>query len=619
MLLRLSPYETERSLRWHAERLALLCLAALLSAGAKAQETVATPTTPAVHAAYPGMTTPLGQRIAELLAAPGASRAHWGIAVTTLDGTPIYGLDEGKLFRPASNAKLFTTAAAMALLGPDTRVTTVVSASASPDVDGVVQGDLILHGAGDANLSGRTIPYEEPSARSARLAREKKENAGARKAVASATAPETISELPEQGPLAEVWLPIEDLAAQLAAAGVKSLTGAVRADATLWRGPGYADSWDAGDVVWGYGAAVSPLEFNDGLFKMRLTPGAKPGDAAVMTLDPNMGALGSADLRPVNQVTTVGTPTQAFVDVLPGTAAAGVVVRGAVATGHPDEEEIAAKDPAGFAVDALTARLAAHGIRGAGSASATPSASPASLMSFSQQLRQPVSLTPRPESETSPVCGRDFDCGGAGGVVLARRLSSTVAEDVTVTLKESQNLHAEMLLRRLGRAYGTEGSFAQGSRVLRQWLLAAGMDGDDFVFYDGSGLSGHDLVTPRTTAALLLFATRQLWFASWKAALPIGGVDGTLEHRFTEPPLRGRVRAKTGTLGESRALSGFLTCNSGRQVIFSLMVDNHAPFGGHRSHDDGSHRGGDCRGRVGVSLVLTTPRLQLTLNLQRCA
>ena len=124
------------------------------------------PAAPVVHAAYPaGVGTALGEQIAGLLADPGASRAHWGIAVTAMDGTPIYeGRSEGKLFRPASNAKLFTTAAAMALLGPETRVTTVISADTPPDADGVIQGDIVLHGAGDANLSGRVIPYEAPEA-----------------------------------------------------------------------------------------------------------------------------------------------------------------------------------------------------------------------------------------------------------------------------------------------------------------------------------------------------------------------------------------------------------------------------------------------------------------------
>jgi D-alanyl-D-alanine carboxypeptidase/D-alanyl-D-alanine-endopeptidase (penicillin-binding protein 4) len=90
-------------------------------------------------------------------------------------------------------------------------------------------------------------------------------------------------------------------------------------------------------------------------------------------------------------------------------------------------------------------------------------------------------------------------------------------------------------------------------------------------------LSGHDLVTPHATTQLLQYASTQPWFAEWKASLPVGGVDGTLAGRFTKAPLRGHVFAKTGTLGEARALSGYLDCASGRTVIFSIMVDNHAP------------------------------------------
>ena len=150
-------------------------------------------------------------------------------------------------------------------------------------------------------------------------------------------------------------------------------------------------------------------------------------------------------------------------------------------------------------------------------------------------------------------------------------------------MKISQNLHAELLLHQLpGGHYATWSelsgpSTAQGARVIRQWLLNAGLDGDDCVLYDGSGLSAKDLVAPRATAKLLSFATTQPWFAQWKAALPVGGVDGTLTSRFPNAPLKNHLFAKTGTLGESRALSGYLDCVSGKQVIFSIMVDNHSP------------------------------------------
>ena len=115
--------------------------------------------------------------------------------------------------------------------------------------------------------------------------------------------------------------------------------------------------------------------------------------------------------------------------------------------------------------------------------------------------------------------------------------------------------------------------------MVRAFLLHAGIDPADFVFYDGSGLSGHDLVTPRATAQLLAYATKQPWFAQWKAALPVGGEDGTLSSRFPDAPLKDHLFAKTGTLGESRGLSGYMDTASGRQVIFSIFVDDHAPNG----------------------------------------
>ena len=134
------------------------------------------------------------------------------------------------------------------------------------------------------------------------------------------------------------------------------------------------------------------------------------------------------------------------------------------------------------------------------------------------------------------------------------------------------------MLRRFGAASGGTGSAVDGSRVVRQFLLDAGLDEGDFVLLDGSGLSGHDLVTPRATAKLLTFASTQPWFAQWRAALPVGGEDGTLRSRFGDKsPLKDHIFAKTGTLGESRALSGYVECASGKTVIFSIFVDTHTP------------------------------------------
>jgi D-alanyl-D-alanine carboxypeptidase/D-alanyl-D-alanine-endopeptidase (penicillin-binding protein 4) len=161
--------------------------------------------------------------------------------------------------------------------------------------------------------------------------------------------------------------------------------------------------------------------------------------------------------------------------------------------------------------------------------------------------------------------------------VLATHQSAPLIEDMTLTNKVSQNLHAELFLRNLGANYSCQPTARESLRVVRQYLLHVGLDKDDFVFYDGSGLSGHDLVTPRATAQLLQYASTQPWFADWKKTLPVGGEDGSLVSRFGKAPLKDHVFAKTGTLGEARALSGYVECASGRTVIFSIMVGNHLP------------------------------------------
>ena len=500
-----------------------------------------TPAPPAniAHPAFPnGSDTPLAQQIASILSGPLAdpamARAHWGIAVLALDGTPIYGLDERQFFRPASNAKLYTTAAALALLGPKAVVNTVVQ-SARPDEKGVVHGDIRLVGDGDANLSGTVFPYVPPAG--------------------------------EPGPAPNPMKVIDELAAQVAATGVRRVTGDVVGDGTRWPWEPYPQSWAIDDMVWDFGAPVSSLVLNDSTITVTLRAGAKVGDPATVTQMPDVGLY-----TLVARIDTVDAKGAKKIDVERAVGSHTLTITGQLPIGTQDIEQIAAADPLVFAAMALRSSLIEHGVRVDGRTHGETR--PSSIRdSFSKQAHDPVTSLPRQVLSIE----NEYPCVDACLETLAAHTSPALAQDVMLTLKVSQNLHAEMLQRRLGKAYGNEASAAQGARVVRQWLTNAGIDGNDFVFFDGSGLSDHDLVTPRATAQLLSFATTQPWFAQWKAALPIGGVDGSLAGRFKDPPLKGHVFAKTGTLGESRALSGYLDCASGKQVIFSIMVDNHAP------------------------------------------
>jgi len=127
----------------------LLSLLAVLPASADKKKKPAAPLPP----------DPLQQRIEAVLASPEAWRGHWGIKIVSLDsGKTLYSLNERKLFTPASNAKLFTTALALATLGPDFRFHTTVEAAGPPDKHGRIAGDVCLMGRGDPNLSGRALP-----------------------------------------------------------------------------------------------------------------------------------------------------------------------------------------------------------------------------------------------------------------------------------------------------------------------------------------------------------------------------------------------------------------------------------------------------------------------------
>ena len=160
-------------------------------------------------------------------------------------------------------------------------------------------------------------------------------------------------------------------------------------------------------------------------------------------------------------------------------------------------------------------------------------------------------------------------------IILAEHISVPLSFDVQVINKVSQNLHAEMMLRLLGREKGTSGSIAAGLEVLRSFLARADIHPEEFAFYDGSGLSRQNLVSPHATVKLLRYVSTQSWSSAFTSSLPLAGVDGTMTYRFKELPAGAIVRAKTGTLDHVNALSGYLTTSRGERLAFSIMSNNH--------------------------------------------
>ena len=475
----------------------------------------------------PHKALPLDRQIQQILSAPDVARAHWGISVVTPEGRPVFALNDGQLFEPASNAKLFTTATVLALLPANATWTTNVVTSGVLDAGGTLTGDLRLLGAGDPTLSGRAYPWDGKTER-------------------------------PNPPLQA----LASLADQVVAAGVRKIDGDIVGDDSWFPWERYGGDWAWDDLQWDYGAPVSALTVNDNVVYLNVTPaqGAQP---AVVQWNPDVpyyALENSLVLAPP------GSPAHSGIDRAPGSRT--IRLFGAV-TPNGMHEGLAIEDPAEFAATALRQMLLARGVTVTGTARAWHRLS-VDTEDYREEVDQAVVLRPLTLPSIAPPV--------TGLRVLATHVSPPLEQDVTVTNKVSQNLHAELYLRLLGRLEANDGSIAQGARVVRQFLIDAGVDPGDFVFFDGSGLSPADLITPRAATTLLVYAAHQPWGELYRSTLPIGGVDGTLADRFSGQ-LRGRIVAKTGTLGEVNALSGYLTTASGKTLVISVLCNDHQPTG----------------------------------------
>jgi D-alanyl-D-alanine carboxypeptidase/D-alanyl-D-alanine-endopeptidase (penicillin-binding protein 4) len=153
--------------------------------------------------------------------------------------------------------------------------------------------------------------------------------------------------------------------------------------------------------------------------------------------------------------------------------------------------------------------------------------------------------------------------------------SPTLREVMPYFEKPSQNQIGEILYRTLALKATGVGRTDTASQVVSRQLLAWGAAPDGFVVRDGSGLSRHDYVSPRTIVKVLDAMRRSPDFQVFYDALPIAGVDGTIRNRMKGTAAAGNVHAKTGTLDKARSLSGYVTTADGRVLLFSALCNNY--------------------------------------------
>jgi serine-type D-Ala-D-Ala carboxypeptidase/endopeptidase (penicillin-binding protein 4) len=443
-------------------------------------------------------------RVDAVLGAGPAKKGEWGLLVVDAhSGQVLYEQNADKYFVPASNMKLFTTALALAKLGPDFRFLTTVEALEQPGSKGILQGPLFLVGRGDPNLSNRKFPYD----------------------------------LKEEfdGPPEKV---IAELADAIVAKGVKDITGDIVGDDSYFPRERYPEGWEIDDMVWQYGAAISAIVVDDNTVTLTLTPGVDPGDPVAADLEP-----ATPEFAVNNQVVTSTADVKSDLTLKRQPGGNLVEVTGTLpAKSNPKKLVLAIQEPALHAAAMLKRLLEERGVKVDGAARA-------------------LHLPPGPSPSESRV-------------VLAEHVSIPLGESVKLVNKISQNLHAEMLLRAAARQNGLWSKPEDLYKFPKDFYAAAGILPDDVIQMDGSGLSRHDLVTPRAVVALLLYAEKQPWFAPYYDSLPVAGVDGTLEDDLKNTVAAGRIHAKTGSVEHVRTRSGYVELPSGRRLIFSFLSNN---------------------------------------------
>lgn len=434
---------------------------------------------------------------------PALTRGLIGVRIDSLrTGETIYAKNADKLVMPASNMKILTMTTAAEKLGWAFTYQTKLDAVGTID-NGVLHGDLVVVGSGD---------------------------------------PTVVSNDGGPAPLFTEW------AAALRAQGIRRVDGRIIGDDTAFDHETYGMGWSWDDMVFGYSAGVTGLNYNENQVVASITPGATAGAAGNVTLSPAR----SHGLNITNRVMTVARPADApandprlrtsiSFDRAPGSN--DLIVHGTIPVGaNPLVQDVAVEHPTTFFVTALRDALVDSGITVRG----------------------------------NPVESRDVSDPATGTRrTIATRTSPPLSVIGPYFMKASQNFVAEVLFKTLGKSIKGEGSAAAGRAVVLETIGTWGVPADAIVMRDGSGLSRYNYVT---TGAIVTMLTR-MWKndalrGPFAATLPVAAHDGTLRSRMRNTWLDAHVQAKTGTISNVRSLSGYLETKSGERVVFSI-IGNH--------------------------------------------
>lgn len=474
----------------------------------------------------------LQTRIREVLNRPTLMRAQVGIKIASLDTGKVWFEENAeKLYMPASNMKPYTVAAALDRLTPDYRFVTKAIAS-KPNSNGVVKGNLTIEGSGDPTFAASL-------------------NGG------------------------DYWKGINDLATRIAAAGVKRIEGDIIGEETFFKGLPIGFGWEADDLQTYYGAPVSALTINDNAIDITVKPGAKAGDPCFITTGPPMPLM-----QIVNKTVTVRSGIPRNINITRKLGQNILEVWGVMPVDDKNgyKGNVSIDNSALAFIYMLRTALAQKGVMVTGQSRTIKSDD--EMDALIQKTRRDPTWFDKPITAPTPP---QTDLPAE----IARIESVPLSEIAAKTLKPSQNLYTEIILRTLGEQAGTtqqtntdifknqKSSAEKGIDVVKEFMREAGIAEGSVEQYDGSGLSRHNLISASATVQLYTYMSRHKYFKAFYDTLPIAGVDGTLRNRMRgTSAAAGNVHAKTGTINQVATLSGYVTTAAGERLVFSILVNN---------------------------------------------
>lgn len=515
---------------------------------------------------WAGRAAPASPAVAQLRAEAAAALADpsvnalWGVEIQSLDtGELLYAQNAHALMMPASNMKIVTMSVAAARLGWDYRFPTTLEA-AGPIANGTLTGDLVITGNGDPTISDRG------------------------------------------GSPTRVF---ESWADQLRAAGITRITGRIIGDDNRFDDRPLGEGWAWDDMTFGYSAPGGALQFNENIVRVIITPAAEAGQPAVIRLEPEGSGL------VLRTAVTTGTPaSETNVNVSRERNSTTLYVSGIVPVGGKELTQSAAVDnPTIFFVNALRATLIRKGIDVTGPAvdidDIADAGAPAgkareattarrvllthqsppladigtTFMKVSQNLFGETLMTVIGERAVDAAAaagiGTATGAGAATGPASAPAAATSTAAVSTTSASTAAATTAATASANDG-AWPVQHHHVEAARkVYEQMLGSWGIPRSEFVLVDGSGLSRYNFVTPHMLVRILRRMARDAALGpTFEATLPIGGKDGTLGPRMKGTKSENNVRAKTGSLANVRALSGYVRTADGERLVFSILANN---------------------------------------------